>query len=83
MPLTGACALTDNPAGELLLCRTTPNPLSHTGQGCCGFLGSLHKTAHHAYETDTPKERANVDVKQDKMKWEEAEKIRISRNPQV
>ena len=32
-PATQACALTGNQAGDSLLCRTTPNPLSHTGQG--------------------------------------------------
>ena len=32
-PTTQACALTRNPIVDLLLCRMTPNRLSHTGQG--------------------------------------------------
>ena len=30
---TQACALMGNLTGDLLLCRTMPNPLSHIGQG--------------------------------------------------
>ena len=32
-PATQARVLTGNQSGDLLVCRTTPNPLSHTGQG--------------------------------------------------
>ena len=32
-PATQACALTGNPTCDPLLCRTTPNQLSHTTQG--------------------------------------------------
>ena len=31
---TQACALTRSPTGDILLRGTTPNQLSHTGQGC-------------------------------------------------
>ena len=32
-PATQACALTGNQTGDISLCRTIPNQLSHTGQG--------------------------------------------------
>ena len=32
-PATQACALTGNQTGDLLVCGTMPNPLSHTSQG--------------------------------------------------
>ena len=32
-PTAQACALTKNPTSDLLLLRTMPNQLSHTGQG--------------------------------------------------
>ena len=39
-PATQACALSGNRTGELLLCLTTPAPLSHTGQGILVFSKS-------------------------------------------
>ena len=36
-PATQARALTGNQTRDLLLCRMTLNPLSHTGQGWKGF----------------------------------------------
>ena len=32
-PATQACALTENPTNDLLVCRLVLNPLSHTSQG--------------------------------------------------
>ena len=37
-PKTQACALTRNPSGDILLCGTMSNLLSHTGQGYCLFF---------------------------------------------
>ena len=37
-PATQAYALTGNRTGNLLVCGTTPNPLSHTSQVCSFFL---------------------------------------------
>ena len=37
-PATQACALTRNWTGNLLVCGTVPNQLSHTGQGSHNFL---------------------------------------------
>ena len=34
---TQACALTGNRTDDLVVCRTTPSPLSHTNQGCPCF----------------------------------------------
>ena len=41
-PKTQACALTRNRTGNLLLCRTTPNQLSHTGMGQFSHLGNTN-----------------------------------------
>ena len=38
---TQACALTENWTGDLLLCRMTPNLLSHTGQDRCIVLAVI------------------------------------------
>ena len=35
-----ACALTGTQAGELLVCGTVPNPLSHTGQDVCSLFSN-------------------------------------------
>ena len=40
-PATQACALTGNRTGDLSLCGTMPNPLSHTGQGLTANLNTL------------------------------------------
>ena len=34
-PTTQACALTRTLTGDLFVCGTAPNPLSHTDQGNC------------------------------------------------
>ena len=42
-PTTQACALTGNWTGDLLVCGTMPNQLSHTGQGWNSFFPSVTK----------------------------------------
>ena len=37
-PKTQVCALTRNQTGGLLVCRMTPNPLSHSSQGCIPYI---------------------------------------------
>ena len=43
-PTTQACALTRNQAHDLLVCRTTPNPLNNTSQRCDSCNTIMNKT---------------------------------------
>ena len=48
-PVTQACALTRNQTGDLLLCGTMPNQMSHTGQGCLKNFCKSDGQSYHMF----------------------------------